>query len=436
LAVPESRWEESATGSASGVRRWPLGGGLLFVSLVLLLLSSCSPGEGAGTEVPGISSLTGASSTSQPTAASADATLNTPQVDLTLAEKDVTMKPLPLRAGSPFTVTAVIHNNSALTVRDVPFMICILAPQEEIGYMPFSEVLTVTLQPTQSLAVEVPVDWNFAGGEHRLWVQVNRLPDAWQARSPTYPEADISDNIVLLDVMIDPFDAYASDLCSGRTDVEIGPEDVLPEPDQQQVLVRVHNTGNRAMYSLPVIVMGDQLSGIAYTPVILPCGGTAEVQVRVDRPFGEGESLTVQVNPGEWKDRVEEDDFDNNRVTVDAGLAPGMVVPPGSGLEDYDFSIGTADIESPELWIVMVTVHNLGTRDAAAVPIRVQNEAGRKINDVIPSVQGNGVGVAAIRVGYLWTKGGTLTFTINPEDAKGSYPESDRLNNVTTFTLP
>jgi hypothetical protein len=164
LAVPESRWEESATGSASGVRRWPLGGGLLFVSLVLLLLSSCSPGEGAGTEVPGISSLTGASSTSQPTAASADATLNTPQVDLTLAEKDVTMKPLPLRAGSPFTVTAVIHNNSALTVRDVPFMICILAPQEEIGYMPFSEVLTVTLQPTQSLAVEVPVDWNTDSG--------------------------------------------------------------------------------------------------------------------------------------------------------------------------------------------------------------------------------------------------------------------------------
>ena len=44
--------------------------------------------------------------------------------------------------------------------------------------------------------------------------------------------------------------------------------------------------------------------------------------------------------------------------------------------------------------------------------------------------------MAAIRVGYLWTPGGVLTFTVNPEDAQNAYPESNRDNNVATFKLP
>jgi len=39
-------------------------------------------------------------------------------------------------------------------------------------------------------------------------------------------------------------------------------------------------------------------------------------------------------------------------------------------------------------------------------------------------------------VGTLWTRGGTLTLTANPAGARGGLPESDRSNNVTTFTLP
>jgi hypothetical protein len=315
-------------------------------------------------------------------------------------------------------------------------MIHISAGQEEIGYSPFVQLLTVTVPASQSLPVEVPVDWNLAGGEHQLWVQVNRLPDAWQARVATLPEVDTGDNIALLELIVDPFDAYVSDLCSGRVDVEIGPADVVPEPDQQRILVVVHNTGNHAVFNLPVIVLGDQVTGISYTPVIPPCGGTARVYVEVDRPLRQGESLTVLVNPRDWEHGVAEDDFDNNQVSVAAGLAPGMAIPPGSGLEDYDFSISPAGIEIPQLWIVQVTVHNLGPRDADMVPIRVENEAGRKIIDAIPLVQGNGLGVAAIRVGYLWTRGGTLTFTVNPQDAKGAYPEANRDNNVATFILP
>jgi hypothetical protein len=359
-----------------------------------------------------------------------------PAVDLVLTEQDVSVAPLPLRAGFPFSVTVVIHNNADAPATDVPVIIHLSAEQEGIAYTPFLRVLTVTLPASQALPIEVPVNWNFSGGDHRLWVQVNRLPDAWQARTSTWPEANTSDNVALLDLVVDPFDAYTSDLCPGRVDVEIGPVDVLPEPDRQRVWARVHNVGNRALYNLPVVVLGDHLSGVAYTPAIPPCGGTADVYVELDRLFHQGESLTVLVNPSEWVGGVPEDDIENNQVTVVAGLAPGFVIPPGSGLEDYDFSISAADIEMPEPWLAYVTVRNLGTRDAAMVPIRVENEAGRKLADAIPLVQGNGQGVAAIRVGYLWTRGGTLTFTVNPEDAEGGYPETNRGNNVVTFVLP
>jgi hypothetical protein len=41
-----------------------------------------------------------------------------------------------------------------------------------------------------------------------------------------------------------------------------------------------------------------------------------------------------------------------------------------------------------------------------------------------------------MRVGYLWIPGGTLTFTVNPVDVEGAFPEINRDNNVATFTLP
>ena len=415
-------------------RSWGLGLGLL-LGLLGVLLIACGAREGAdsGTVTPPAGEGTpGAAVASVPETA----TPRMPQVELRLGEEDVTIEPLPLRAGVPFSLTLVIHNDSQVSAPDVPILVYLSGRQEEIGYAPFWQVLTATVPPSQSVEVVVPVNWNFSGGEHQLWVQVNRLPEAWQQRIPTLPEADNSDNVFLAELMIDPFDAYSSDLCAGRTDVEIGPQDVLPQPDQQRVLVRIHNIGNQAVYHLPVVVMGDRLSGIAYTPAIPPCGGTAKVYVEVDRPFDEGESLTVLLNPEEWSDQLVEDRFDNNRVSVVAGLGPDVQLAPGGGLDDYDFSISASDIEIPQMWILQVRVYNHGTRDAAMVPIRVENEAGRKLMDAIPLVQGQGLGVAAFPAGYLWRPGGTLTFTVNPEDAKGSYPERNRDNNVTTFTLP
>ena len=397
--------------------------------LLLLLLAACGNRLGPnGTATPqGEGWGDGRAGQSTPTP-------DSPAIDITLANKDVTVNPLPLRAGFPFTVTAVIHNNSGSPASGVPMMVYIAPENDEIGYSPFVEVLTFTLPSTRPVTIEVPVRWNLAGGEQRLWVQVNRLPTAWQSQAPTRPERDRGDNSALLDLMVQPFDAYTSDLCPGRVDVEIGPADVVAEPGTERVGVRVHNAGNQAVYNLPVVIAGDGLAGIGYTPAIPPCGGTAETWVDVDRPLDLGESIEISVNPEGWSGGLLEDDASNNAARVSVALPVSASLSPEP--VDYDFEIAPTDIEVPEAWLILVTVHNLGTRDAARVPVRVENLTGRRVNDVIPLVQGNGTGVAAIRVGTLWTRGGTLTLTVNPQGAKGGYPESKRGNNVATVTLP
>ncbi|NIV32384.1 MAG: hypothetical protein GWN58_23965, partial [Anaerolineae bacterium] len=111
--------------------------------------------------------------------------LEVPLVDLVLSQENVLVEPAPLRAGFPFTVTALIHNNLTVPAEDIPVMVLITAQQEQIGYTSYAELITITVPASQSLQLDLPVDWNFAGGEHRLWLQVNRLPDAWQDRART-----------------------------------------------------------------------------------------------------------------------------------------------------------------------------------------------------------------------------------------------------------
>lgn len=413
-------------------RRRRIGAGRRFLPLLLLLLVLAGCGS-RPTDDP--AQATASPDPYRATPTPAGGTPRAAALDLALGAADVSLAPLPLRAGFPFTVTATIHNESLVPAPDVPLMVYLSADQDKIGFRSFLEVLTVTVPASGTLPVTIPVDWNLAGGEHHLWLQVNRVPEAWQPRLQTLPEPEIENNMALVDLMVEAFDAYESDLCAGRVDVEIGPDDVLPDLEHQRVLVRVHNLGNHAVYNLPVVVLGGEPTGVAYTPAIPPCGGTAEIEIPLDGSLQEGDSLTVMVNPADWDGRLDESSMDNNQVTVSAGLVPGQEVEAG-GLHDYDFAISAADISIPQAWTVLVQVHNYGTRDADMVPIRIENEAGRKINDSVPLVRSGGLGVAAMRVGYLWIRGGTLTFTINPPDAKDAYPEANREDNVTTFTLP
>ena len=95
-------------------------------------------------------------------------------VSLSLVAQGIKLEPLPLRAGFPFTITILIHNKQPVAAVGVPVMVYLSAMQEEVGFGSFFRVLTVTVPATGTLAVKVPVIRNLAGGEYRLWVQVNR----------------------------------------------------------------------------------------------------------------------------------------------------------------------------------------------------------------------------------------------------------------------
>jgi hypothetical protein len=64
-------------------------------------------------------------------------TPSVPLIDVSLGEQDLTIAPLPLRAGFPFTVTAVIHNHGLAPATDMPLILYISADQEELGYTPY-----------------------------------------------------------------------------------------------------------------------------------------------------------------------------------------------------------------------------------------------------------------------------------------------------------
>ena len=401
---------------------------LLVIAASLLL--ACRGNEAQPTSAAGSSPQASDIAPSRPTR-----TPEPPLLALSIRPEELKVVPTPLRAGYPFTITAVIHNDSDQPAPNVPLLVHLSANQEGLGYTSFVELITVTVPASQSVPVSIPVRWNLGGGEHRLWVQVNRLPNAWQSQTPTQPEANLVDNLALLDLMIDPFDAYVSDLCPGRVDLEVGPLDVLPDPEKQRVLVQIHNLGNKAAYNLPVVVLSRKASGIAYTSAIPPCGGTARVEVTLDQPIVEGESFSVRVNPQGWEDALVEDNYANNEVSVSSGL-PGAAQQGLGSLQDYDFRIDATEIEVPQASVVLIRVYNAGTRDAANVPVLVTNAAGRKLNDVVPVVQGGGSGVVAIRVASLWSRGGTLTFAVNPPENAGSYPEINHQHNVATFALP
>ena len=199
----------------------------LFALLTLLVLvASC--GEEKNGELEALTPGTSGQALEPaptPTAGSPESFLQ-----LSIDPDQVFIDPLPIRAGFPFTVTTELHNWSEVSAEDVPVMLHISADQDKLGYMAFLKLLTVTVPASGSVPIEIPVDWNLAGGAHRLWLQANRLPDAWQDRARVQPETELEDNLVLQDVEVDPFDAYTSDLCSGRVDVESGQADVIAEP--------------------------------------------------------------------------------------------------------------------------------------------------------------------------------------------------------------
>jgi len=221
-------------------------------------------------------------------------TPNVPSVQVSLAPRDVSVKPLPIQAGYPFTITLVIHNDGGASPEPAGDGLHLSRAGND-RLLSLHGVLTVTLPSTRPVTLEVPVRWNLTGGENRLWAQVNRLPKAWQPESPTWPEEDKSDNSVLLELIVEPFDAYRSDLCSGRVDVEID-AGVVAERAASAFGCPSTTPGTRppttSRWSFPAKTWR---ASPTHRPS--PVRGTAEVWVQVDRPLAEGESIAVNVTP-------------------------------------------------------------------------------------------------------------------------------------------
>ena len=79
--------------------------------------------------------------------------------------------------------------------------------------------------------------------------------------------------------------------------------------------------------------------------------------------------------------------------------------------------------------------HNLGTRDVANVPVRIEGKAGRKVVDIIPLVKGDGLAWRLFR-GLGVVPQGDADADRQSRRRQGAYAEANRDNNVVIFTLP
>ena len=136
-----------------------------WIVLFFLLLLGCSSGKNGDPE--GTPTLS-AGSTLLPWEVTSEvtATPDVPQVALSLNDEDVAVSPLPLRAGFPFTITALVHNSSEIVAADVPLLLHMSAGQEEIGFTSFVQLLTVTIPASNSSFLKVlNKDLEYAGIE-------------------------------------------------------------------------------------------------------------------------------------------------------------------------------------------------------------------------------------------------------------------------------
>jgi hypothetical protein len=95
------------------------------------------PALGLPGQRPEATSAAGSSTpTPEATAARATRTPEPPLLALSILAEEIQLAPLPLRAGHPFTITGVIHNDSAVPAADVPVLVHLSANREELGYSP------------------------------------------------------------------------------------------------------------------------------------------------------------------------------------------------------------------------------------------------------------------------------------------------------------
>ncbi len=271
-------------------------------------------------------------------------TLLTPEAppNLWVDPASVVISPENPRAGDILEVAFAVHNDGSAGAQDVRAFAMLWPKAATVGLsLEATALVQVPSQGQAEVRLELgePVE-----GVFRLWVTVNRgiriiIEDRviWEAPNPD--ELNPDDNLVETDVEVGPFEAYTSDACPAGVNLAVSEADVeqvdfnlppgVPPPPGgfPNILgITVRNTGNLAMYRVPVsLFFSETASLLRRSGALPPCGGTTLVTLTLTP---EWRNLTVVVNPVREDGAIPEDDYSDNEVTVDLTRLPTSTPVP------------------------------------------------------------------------------------------------------------
>ncbi len=244
----------------------------------------------------------------------------------------------PPRVGDALQVSFTVHNDGEAAVSGA--LVTAAMARAEIPRTTFVEHARVDLPAGGEVAVQLtlgrlsdselasPFRPEFGDGRYVVAASVNRdLRDLVDGRfywssTPTR-EANEADNVVQAEITYLPFESYTSEACPAGANLAIDPTDVALQEMETAgaggaapfLALTVRNSGNAALYHIPIRVLGAGGLRFAYhTGILTPCGGAGRVFLPVNA--GWGDTFTIAVNAPDDHGGVEEEDYSDNQIQV------------------------------------------------------------------------------------------------------------------------
>ncbi len=314
---------------------------------LMLLLASCAPNGPTDAPVTLVLSPTRTAPPVEPTAVPPTLQELEPASNLWIDPDSLTILPERPQVGDVLEFSFVVYNDgeaahegvlawAAIARTELPQTIFTNHTQADIPAEGSGEVRLTLGEITDEERMS-PFLRELRDGEYVVALSVNReLRDIvenrfyWQA--PEQAETDPSDNVVETRLTVHPFEPYTSEACPPATNLAISALDVaLVHPDHSEgaslavdtefLALTIHNTGNPAVYSVPVQLVGaGGQSFYFYTLGLKPCGGTDRMFLGVSPAWGE--LFTLILNPPDLAGAVQEDDYGDNQLQVALSALP------------------------------------------------------------------------------------------------------------------
>lgn len=264
-----------------------------------------------------------------------------PAGEVALRLEKIYVMPEKPRQGQPFTITAVIENESKVDVK-APVWFGAFRGQE-----PYPSANSGNSYVTVPAGGKVELHWNgkdrwgrsedLSRETTRLTIRagVNVLLPGWGVSATLLPEVDKLDNVAEVAVSFLPYQPQVSEQCAPDDNLRLTfPLDSSGNPSaalayqayalQPGLKVVVHNEGNTEITRVPLRVTdADGRHLLAFARWVPPCGGKVEVGVtdgRVVLPAtGLSFPITVTLNPTDNPYALSESKRDDNVVVITAG---------------------------------------------------------------------------------------------------------------------